>query len=180
MKNLPKYQRGAALIMGLLVLALMTGMGLAAARQAQMQEKSGFINKDQQSAFQAAEAALIEGERLLASTSNTDVIEYKTAIRDGTADRDSCHSGHLYLCYKDKELNFSDPATWSNNGQLISTSFATYGASKTSDLAAAPRFIIQHAYTFQGGQAFYVTGRGQGKQGDTLIYVQSTYVVPNP
>lgn len=58
-------QEGAILIVGLIVLLLMTLLGLSVMSGNAMEEKMAGNDRDRQIAFQAAEAALREGERLI-------------------------------------------------------------------------------------------------------------------
>lgn len=183
--QLTHKQKGAALLMGLIILVLMTILGLVAVRQTQMQEKMAFYNKDQQSAFQAAEAALREGEQLIAGT-GTSVVDFKNSLTTTPADTTVCvassGSSPTDLCHKDSDLDFSLEQTWTDHGRSVATAFTSAGAGKTDALATMPKFIIQHAYKLddENGQAYFVTARGQGKQDETFVYLQSTYIVPNP
>ena len=59
---LARHQRGVALVVALLLLLVITIVGLAAVRSTTMQQKMTSNFQDRQIAFQAAEAALREGE----------------------------------------------------------------------------------------------------------------------
>ena len=60
-----KKQNGAVLITALLLLLVMTLIGLSGARTTTLEEKMAGNMRDRHRAFQAAEAALREGERLV-------------------------------------------------------------------------------------------------------------------
>lgn len=60
-----RYERGAALLMGLVLLVAMTLLGLTAMRMTAMQERMAGGLQDQGIALQAAESALRAGEALL-------------------------------------------------------------------------------------------------------------------
>lgn len=62
-------QQGMALVMGLIILLVMTLISISAMRSTLMQERMSGAFQGQQLAFQAAEAALRQAERELASSS---------------------------------------------------------------------------------------------------------------
>lgn len=62
MKNLPKSMQGVALVTSLLMLIAVAMLGLSAAQLALQGEKTSRNDRDQQIAFQAAEAALLDAE----------------------------------------------------------------------------------------------------------------------
>lgn len=59
-------QRGVALVVALLMLLVLTLIGLAAARSTVLESKMTSNHQDHERAFQAAEAALIDGQHQLA------------------------------------------------------------------------------------------------------------------
>ncbi|MGI9319904.1 MAG: pilus assembly PilX family protein [Thiogranum sp.] len=67
----PVRQRGAVLAISLLVLLVMTVLGVAAMGSTTLQERMANNNRQQQVAFQAAEAALRAAENYLGNTINS-------------------------------------------------------------------------------------------------------------
>lgn len=61
----PQRQRGATLMVGLILLLVLTMLGVAAMRAASMEERMTNNTQDLQIAFQVGEAALREGEMLV-------------------------------------------------------------------------------------------------------------------
>ncbi|WP_018144619.1 MULTISPECIES: PilX N-terminal domain-containing pilus assembly protein [unclassified Thioalkalivibrio] len=64
-------QRGSALIVALVMLLLMTLIGVTAMQTTILQERMAGNTRDRQMAFEAAEAALREGESFLSNPSST-------------------------------------------------------------------------------------------------------------
>jgi type IV pilus assembly protein PilX len=62
MSNLPRKQRGAALVIALILLVVATLIGLASSRDTMLQERMSANSYDRSLAFQRAEAALRFGE----------------------------------------------------------------------------------------------------------------------
>ena len=62
MQNMPRQQRGALLIVGLVMVLLMTIVGMAAIRGTGLQESMAGNMRERNMAFQAAETAVREGE----------------------------------------------------------------------------------------------------------------------
>lgn len=73
-------QQGSALIIGLIVLLLLTILGLSAMQGSTMQERMSGNMKDRNSAFQASEAALREGERWVEANHATQSIVDRTPV----------------------------------------------------------------------------------------------------
>lgn len=66
----PPAQRGAALVMTLVFLLLLTILGITASNTATLEERMAGNVKDQNLSFQAAETALTHGETWVQSTTN--------------------------------------------------------------------------------------------------------------
>ena len=64
----PQRQRGATLVVALIILVVLTLLGVTAMQGATMQERMAGNARDVNVAFQAAEAALRDGEGFLANT----------------------------------------------------------------------------------------------------------------
>lgn len=87
--KLAAAERGAALIVGLVFLLVMTLIGVTAMQSTTLQERMAGNTRDRHLAFQASEAALREGERWLSDPGNLVVAEghdelEEPAIWDGT------------------------------------------------------------------------------------------------
>jgi len=67
-KALPRRERGAMLITGLILLAMVMLLGMAAMRTVTLQERLAGASTDYNQAFQAAEAALRAGEAAVKAT----------------------------------------------------------------------------------------------------------------
>ena len=107
--GIPAQQRGAALMVVLILLLVMTLLGLASLRGTLMEERMSAALFDRGLSFQAAEAALREGEARVAATGragfpavdtglcNGNLCDMPTAAQLGTgtyvarADRDGAH-----------------------------------------------------------------------------------------
>ena len=63
--NTPTAQRGAALMVGMVVLLMLTVLGLSAIRSTALEEQMAGNDLDRQKAFEAAEAGLRGGEAFL-------------------------------------------------------------------------------------------------------------------
>lgn len=169
-------ERGSALITGLLIMLIMTGLGLASIKNTMLQQKMAGNDKDKQIAFQAAEAALREGELLLANA-DADIKSYIGSVSSNTNGCMTSPSAQVHLCYKDEAFNYKGSSTWSGHGKTVTTNFAAL----STDIAEKPQFIIQHAYKLgkENANAFYITAKGVGAKSSTVIYLQSVFVVPN-
>lgn len=121
-------QRGVALVVVMLLLVVVTLLALASLRNTLLEERMSASVLDRSLAFQAAEAALREGERLASS-------------RPEPAAGTGCSAG---LCSK------PDPAVPADNARWLASGFWDDGSGTwreaTVDVGAAtaqPRFVVE-------------------------------------
>lgn len=196
-------QEGAALVIGLIMLVLVTMLGITALRTTALEERMASHTSDRAIAFQAAEAALRQGERYL----NSAVI--------GPFNHTMPDSSGLYMA---RLPGFADPYTNDGIADACTTStvcrpwwellnWASHSrlASGVSGVAEQPRYIIEDVsgsvtctkagsctsvQTVQGGSLkfgsipdaglFRVTARGVGLQTGpngpaSVVLLQSYY-----
>jgi len=172
-------QQGSALLVSLIILVVMTLLGLSGMRTAVMEERMAGNMRDNELAFQAAEAALRAAEKNI-----TDNIISTTAFdADGTDG-----------LYNNSDARIWQNISWTNADSLAYTGFdsaSTTGVSVTS----APRYVIQHLASSTGGsgvrnpmqlnygqgtgagaiQTFTITARGTGGSDNAVVFLQSTF-----
>lgn len=176
MTTLPySKQQGAALIVGLIILLLMTLIGIFAMRGGVMQEKMANNLRDRELAHQAAEVALRDAERFVSSLINRP---------DPTV---SGANSNIYILNSndlDPDTTNAQPwwqerdATWWTNNAVASV--------LPGNVAAAPRYIIEEIglKSFdeveskpKAGIYYYrITARGTGGSAVTRVMLQSTVV----
>jgi type IV pilus assembly protein PilX len=167
-------QRGSALIVSLIILIVMTVLGLTAMSGSGLQEKMAGNNRDMALAFQAAEAALRDGEAYYENT----VVSLGAAFNGNNVG--------LYPQGSNPDI-FSD-ATWTN---------ARVYAGTIDGVAEQPRYIIEligeigeqaddiniQGYGESSGigsmTGVRVTARGVGGNPGTVVYLQSNYANRN-
>ena len=97
--SMPQAQRGAALVVSLIILMIMTIIGVSSMQSTTLEERMAGNMRDQNLAFQSAEAALIEGETFLKNT--------LLIVTDGTAG----------LHARNAAPDVFESDTWSNNAK---------------------------------------------------------------
>lgn len=157
----PQHHRGAALIVSLIILLVMTVIGLTAMQGTVMEEKMAGNMRDKSIAFQAAEAALRHAE----------------AVLSGTSLPTFTNSNGLYT--------YNISTDWLDIDWSDSTQVATYSGGTLSGVAAAPTYIIKEINTpttgsLEGGGArvveFYrITARAVGGTSGAVAMVQSIF-----
>jgi len=158
-------QRGAVLVISLIMLMVLTVLGLTAMQTSILEEKMAGNFRDRHTAFEAAESALRGGESLVASLADTSSF-------NGTGGR---------LSSTDPEPDFTNPSTWNNS--------MVYSGTLTG-VATPPRYIAQHIVhtntttTGKGINAittstevdyFKITARGTGRTNKSKVILQSYY-----
>ena len=168
-------QRGAALITSLIILLVLTVLGVSAMSTSSLEEMMAGNLRDQNLSFQAAEAALRDGERDIASWGGMPPTATSSGTNKGLYTLDSFGSFET-LAY--------NTSVW-NNG-------TTYGAntgaaiSNLGDVQALPMYIIEEedfvakdasfkAQTQREGAYYYrVTARGEGASSNAVTILQTT------
>lgn len=163
-------QRGAALIISLMILIVMTLIGLTGMSTSSLEEKMAGNSRDKALAFQAAEIALREAEDYYEDT----IVSIGSAF-------DGSNTG-LYPA--DSDPDAFDPATWANSRSYSGT---------VDGVAEQPAYIIEllgevssetddiniTGYGESSGAgdlvAARITARGVGGTDDAVVYLQTTY-----
>ena len=174
-------QRGAALITGLIFLVVLTLISLASMRTTSLEERMAGNARDQDVAFQAAEAAM------------RDAMKQLPGLSPASAFAAGCAAG---LC-----LNNPVTPVWTTlttNNQWTAANTAAYGGTAltidgATNLPVQPRYIIEllpgvvppygsSASTGKGNTSgaqlipYRITARGWGITGQTQATVQATVI----
>ncbi len=156
-------QRGAALIVALVMLLAMTLLGVTAVRNTTLQERMAGNLRDSNLSFQAAERALRAGEDFLESPT----IPPFTGANGLLTMQDDAGLGSFWSSYD-----------WNANGRT---------APDVGEVASAPLYVIEElpALPAAGGSErfaplpdaglFRVTARGVGGTADAVTVLQTTY-----
>jgi type IV pilus assembly protein PilX len=165
-------QRGAILVISLLLLLILTVLGVAMMRMTNMQERMAGNTRDLNLAFQGAEAALRAGEarfRVLPAEP-----DWQPA-----AGCTWCSQGALPI-----DIDSPSAFTWSNAN---SQEFGDTGKQEFNDLSADPRYTIEEnqfvgdvlnigsSGVIEGRLIVTVTAHSTGASGQANTVLQSTF-----
>jgi len=171
--NSIRQQRGAVLIVSLIMLLVMTLLGVSSMKGSAMEEKMTRNLHDKNLAFQAAEAALRAAEQNI----QDNIIATNIFDTNG--------SDGLY--------NRSGLRIWENIGWTAADSLEYSGFDSTYRVSSPPRYVIQHlATTIDAASAFnlsnygqgtgagkietfLITARGTGGSDDSVVILQSSW-----
>ena len=161
----PHRQDGVVLVIALIMLVITTLLAVSAAQVTGLNERMAGHSRDRDRAFQAAEAGLREGERVLQQA--------VLPAFDGTGGRYSVPTP-------------GDPPRWKTIS-WTGSAIPAYGGS-IPDVAAPPRYIVEEIATIAGAgesldatetaasNTYYrVTARAVGGQDGTVVVLQTTY-----
>lgn len=178
----PKSQRGAVLIVGLVMVLLMTIVGLSAVRSSGLQEAMSGNMRDRNIAFQACESALRLGETVV--TPPNPLPGFNNTPGTGLfGDLNSTPSGSI--------INYT-PAQWIANAMITALNISNVDSqprymvekidAPVSQCAAAEGSGIGIGTGQQTGTClpFRVTARGVGITPDTDVVCQSNYIRMQP
>ena len=170
-------QRGAVLIVALVLLLVLTILGTASIRDTTMEERMAGKFRDYAAALEAAESALRSGESGLSNATTHAAMAFDGS--DGT--------------YEVTSASVSvDPQTASNYGLSVPASVLTSGSKLL--VAAVPEYYIEKLPETTMGNSdltigtqdqppkvryYRVTGKGFGVSDNTEVVLQSTYFTWN-
>lgn len=172
-------QQGISLVVVLLFLVIMMGLGTTAIRTATIEEKLSGNERDQQIAFEAAEAALRDGER-----------HARTALSAGSGFNPACANG---LCLPATTATPQwDAVDWSGPVPREYGSVTGAGVYPDGTVSRAPRYIVELLPDMQPGSGnsiglgarsragtgtpFRITAMGWGQRASTQVMLQSVYL----
>ena len=174
-QTIPRFgaQRGAVLIVALVLLLVLTVLGTASMRDTSMEERMAGNFRDHNAALQAAETALRTGEEGIANATT-----FGSLLFDGT-------DGTYIVLSTSSSV---DPQTAGNYGQTVPSSVLTDSNGKQL-VSAMPEYYIEQLpdIELQGSDIsegagppvtlhFYrVTAKGYGISPKTEVLLQSTY-----
>lgn len=156
-----RRERGAILIVSLIILIALTLLALTAMQNSTLSEKMAGNMRQRSLAFNAAEAGLLAGETLLAST------PVLPAFNDS--------AGY----YQPDTMLWKD-IDWSDGGAVITA------ATSLTGVAEQPKFYLEELPAVSGGgsleagaamstQIYRVTARGVGGADTVAVVLQTTY-----
>lgn len=168
--NILKNERGAVLIVSLMILVILTLLGITAMQTTTFQEKMAGNMRSRELSFQAAEAALRQGEAVLAGAG---VLDFKSVANDKG----------LYEAPAAGKAPWWSSISWGNSDSAQIDR-------DVEGTAARPRYIIEDlgvapSSSFKNLMAgtplpqskFYrITARGVGGTAGVVVILQSTYV----
>jgi type IV pilus assembly protein PilX len=175
-------QRGAILIVSLLLLLVMTLIGVTAVSTTTLQEKMAGNNRQRQLAFQAASAALRDAETWL-TTNITTLPQFETTFNGTPAELYWLRAPKPPSPVRPVAMDIYDGSVWAvGNSQQIANAVASGGQNP-------PRYIIE--YMGRSGEApldytdpdtrqyaFRITAIGWGTDNTTTYIAQSTFRIP--
>ena len=174
MNRYQTQQQGAALLVCLIILVLVTLIGLTTMKSSMLQEKMSGGNSDKALAFEAAEMTLRDAEAHIKA--------HLTSV-----------SGFAAGCAASLCLAPTDGSALAETVNWDSNQVATYGqgsgAAALSGLARQPKYMIEllsemppppgnSVKAANTGTAYRITALGYGRQEHTRVMLQSTYYKP--
>jgi type IV pilus assembly protein PilX len=166
-------QRGAALVIAMLILLMLSSLGVAMFRSFGLQERIAGNTREKQHAFQAAQSALQFGEWWLTQgNANTG-----TACSGNLAATTVCSNAVAMATFIAGQWTMGSAYTPINVNGAAPMTISTTGGSGT--YYASPRLYLNYMGLAPGGQArvYQVTAMGNGGDVNSVAVVQSTYSV---
>ena len=170
----PARQHGAALIISLIFLVLLTLIAVSAMQGTILQERMAGNTRNQMLAFQAAEAALSAGENSLAAS----------GLPSG--------AGYYMNPAALPSATYTSSQDWINTFSWSSTTAATYTGT-LNGVAAPPQFVVERLTSTpptckapcnagtgaSPGSGYYrITARGVGGTTNAVVILQEVYARP--
>lgn len=157
-RSVDKRQSGIALLLALVVLLLVTILGLVGLESAVLELRMAAAQREYALAYQAAQGALNDGERVLKGLAAADLVSF----RDNRAGR--------YLPAEPGAPSRASAVDWSSNAVL--TPATALGA----PVQRQPRYLLEYLGAEDDGtwHRFRMTAQGYGAEGGLEVTVQRT------
>ena len=175
--RIPQFkQTGSALIVALSILVVLTLLGVASMQGSSLQEKMAGNSRDAQVAFQAAEAAIRQGELYVFNIVGLD---------------DFSPTGGIGGYYTARTGNAE---AWTVEGNWATAQDVNYTMTSSSSVSRNPHYIVQviesnmglgdtpnlgsdygQTFSLQSVGVFQITARGYGISPNTRVMLQSYY-----
>ncbi len=165
-------QRGVVLVVALIMLVVITLLGVSAMQVTSLEERMAGNMRDRSLAFQSAEAALRDGERLLT--------QLALPAFDGTNGLYQAPAVNALPVWMQADGRPQDAAFWNANARTYTGTVA--------GVSAQPRYVIEEVARLPGvGDSlegdtpvpdityYRVTARGLGGSATAVVVLQSTY-----
>ena len=183
--TLKKNQRGATLVITLLILAMIMMYGVPAAMDSMQNERMTGNTRNRDLAFQAAEHALKKAEAWILTKTSSQLNALAPAAKscsDSSDDADPV-SGDGILpngeCHANDVAYWRDPFNWTSNG------INPTGSIDTELVAAQPRYVVERMPDVTSGSPavtkhyYRVTTRAVGKDSNAVVVLQTMYEYSN-
>jgi len=173
-------QQGAALIVSLVILIVMTIIGLASIRTSSMEEKMSANTRDQQIAMQATEIAIRAGEAWIASQTTEPDVTDNGITNVWTANIMMSDENAVDSWWQQRN------AAWWNSNGVQTPNAVTFSTNAGNINVTRPRYVIEYIQyvgddllvgtgsTTTGRSYYRVTARGTGGSEQARVLLQST------
>lgn len=184
--QLPGYQQGAVLVIGLLFLVMLTLIGVTAMSTTGLEQRMAGNSRDWQLSYEAAEAVLRDAEIDISSGR----VSGETGADCSTTGTSPNYDG---LCHRDSTTPAWQWVNWSDSASNIY--YILYGAksgasstSFTTGYASKPRYIIDPQQAIVPGQtliidkktySYRISGVGYGGTSTAQVTLESTFNLQN-
>jgi len=160
-------QSGAALIVSLILLLVMTLLGVSAMQTNVLEEKMAGNFRDRDLAFQAAEAALRHAENEILNASLSD---FTTWASCPACPPMAATGGKLGPSYDDSGVDYSaDSSLWKTPGAYDIYDHPALPPAKD------PKYVIKLQNTSGSRRIFKITAYAEGNSPGTAVVLQSYY-----
>ena len=169
-------QRGAVLIISMIILLLLTILGVTSMQSTNLEERMAGNSRDRHLAFEAAEAALLHAEEFLGTIATTGAFD--TDGSDGL--------------YDDSTQKIWNTVDWTGSATGANGYKQADNIGTDEGLGTAPKYVIEHLFSV-GEEAdninlggydervsgktglFRVTARGTGGSDNSVVIMQSVF-----
>lgn len=188
MKNfhapLPSTQRGATLVIALLILVMIMMYGIPAAMDSMQNERMTGNTRQRDLAFQAAEHALKKAEAWImteTATSLNDLAPASAACPSGNTDPNSTDCIRIDgQCHANDVAYWQSSFNWNSSEVCVPTGL---GNQIDSELVAdQPRYVVERMPTVTElgppvvtKHYYRITARGIGKDSNAIVILQTMY-----
>lgn len=179
--TLPGTQRGATLVIALLILVMIMMYGIPAAMDSMQNERMAGNTRNRDLAFQAAEHALKKAETWIFTKTSTSLNALAPAAKSCSDSPDDVDPVAGDGILPNGECHANDVAYWRDTFDWDNNAINPSGSIDADLVAAQPRYVVERMPDVTSGSPavtkryYRITARGIGKDSNAIVVLQTMY-----
>lgn len=180
-----RTQRGATLVLALLILVMIMMYGIPAAMNSMQNERMTGNTRNRDLAFQAAEHAINKAEAWIFTKTSSQLNALAPAAKSCSDSPDDADPNTTDGILPNGECHANDVAYWRDTFNWTNNAVNPAGSLDSDLVAAQPRYVVERMPDVTSGSPavtkhyYRITARAVGKDSNAIVVLQTMYEYSN-